>query len=132
MDPFGFALESFDVTGALRERYRVVGPEVLLPNGKRDKSKPGFTLGPPVDASGQLADGRAFSDVRDLRRHLLANPDALARALAAKLIAFGTGHVVEFADREAVEAILAQTRARGHGARDLLHAVIASPMFLSK
>ena len=43
-DPYGFALESFDVTGAFRKNYRVLNPE--------RKSGPWWTDGLAVDCSG--------------------------------------------------------------------------------
>lgn len=67
IDPAGFALESFDVLGGWRERYRATGgtPEKgLAKSGQKFE----FHYGPPVDATGELPDGRKFADVRELKK----------------------------------------------------------------
>ena len=59
MDPPGFALESFDVIGGLRTRYRSIGEGEPAPRGAIDPFIGiSFKLGPPVDASGMLPDDR--------------------------------------------------------------------------
>ena len=40
-----------------------------------------YKLGPAVDSSGALTDGREFKDITDLRQHLLKDPDQIARNL---------------------------------------------------
>jgi len=123
MDPPGFALEAFDVIGGFRDRYRSFGqgeaPGVVYLDGW----SPRFLLGPPVDPSGELADGRTFADVHGLRRLLVAEPEALARNLVEQLVAYATGATPSYADRRAIDRLLAQTRASGHGVRSLIHAI---------
>src|SRR5262249_14553451 len=64
MDPPGFALEEFDVIGGLRQRYRSIGEGDPAPRGSIDPFIGiGFKLGPTVDPSGQLTDGKSFKDV---------------------------------------------------------------------
>ena len=59
MDPPGFALESFDVIGGFRTRYRSIGAGDPAPRGSIDPFIGiSFKLGPPVDASGVLPDGQ--------------------------------------------------------------------------
>ena len=53
----------------------------------------------------------------------------LARNLVRQLVVYATGAPVRFGDRAAVEAILARTRARGHGVRSLVHEVVQSELF---
>lgn len=43
-------------------------------------------IGPTVDAADTLADGRAFHDLAELKKLLLANPETIARGLAEKLL----------------------------------------------
>ena len=80
MDPPGFALESFDVMGARRERYRAVAENVKPEPGfgMNGQASP-FTTACPVDSAGELPDGRAFSDVREFKR-LLVSDEAARRA----------------------------------------------------
>ena len=54
------------------------------------------------------------------------------RALASNLVTYGTGAGIQFADRDAIDAITKQAKADGAGLRSLVHAVVQSPLFLSK
>ena len=131
MDPPGFALENYDVIGGWREWYRVqeIGePVVDLATGK-DRS---FRKGPRVDASGELPDGRTFSNLDEFKKLLLDQQDAIARNLVNHLVTYATGAGVTFADRASVEAILQQAKPSGCGLRTLVHGVVQSPLFQSK
>jgi mono/diheme cytochrome c family protein len=129
IDPPGFALENYDVVGGWRERYRVPqGEEVELANYPGKKIR----VGKPVEAGGEMADGRPFADIAGYKKLLLDDQDQLARSLAEKLLVYATGAPADFADREDVEKILAATRPGGHGVRALVHEVIQSEAFLSK
>ncbi len=133
IDPAGFALESFDVMGGFRERYRAIAEGVApQPGLGKGGQKFTFHLGPPVDCSGELPDGRTFADVRELKRLLVANEPQLARNLARQLVVYATGAPVRFIDRPAVEKILEHTAARGYGVRSILHEVVQSELFLNK
>ncbi len=133
IDPPGFALESFDVMGAWRARYRATATDTSPTPGFGKNGWPfAFHDALPVDASGQLADGRAFQDVRDFKRLLLQDETQLARNLAKQLSIFATGAPVRFSDRAKIEAIVQQAKASQYGARSLLEALIESELFLSK
>jgi len=132
IDPAGFALENFDVMGAWRDRYRAVGgskPDVGIGKGGQ---KFEFHTALPVDASGVLPDGRAFADIRDFKRLLVADEVQLARNLTRQLTVFATGAPVGFSDRVAVEQILQRARSHRYGVRTLVHEMIQSPLFLNK
>jgi mono/diheme cytochrome c family protein len=131
IDPAGLALESYDVIGGWRDRYRSVekGDQATAPPGARNIS---FKLGPAVDPSGKLPDGRAFANVDELERLLLANERQLARNLASQLLTYATGAAPSFADRAEVERILDTTQKTSYGLRSVLDAVIQSPLFLNK
>lgn len=133
MDPYGFALESFDVVGEWRGQYRAVGgagrdEDRKLVNGHRID----YHAGLPVDCAGQLPDGRPFKDVNELRTMLAADPERLARAFVSQLVTYATGAEVSFADRVMVEDILTKTKATHYGLRSLLHEVIQSDLFRTK
>jgi len=134
IDPAGFALEAFDVMGGLRERYRAMGAEGAspAPGIGRGGQKFAFSLALPVDCSGELWDGRKFSDVRELKRMILEDERQIARNLARQLIVYATGAPVRFSDRPAVERILDRAQAGGYGVRTLIHEVVRSELFLSK
>jgi mono/diheme cytochrome c family protein len=132
MDPPGFALESFDVIGGRRDRYRTFGGGD--PAGVEFAAgwKPGYRLGKPVDPSGQLADGRAFADIDGLRGLLLADSDALVRSFVKQILMYATGTDIHYSDRRAIERIVAASREHGHGLRGLLHEIAASRLFRGK
>jgi hypothetical protein len=131
MDPYGFALESFDVIGGYRERYRSIGKGDPAPRGNIDPFVGiGFRLGPTVEPHGELPDGRKFEDFRVLRDLLAADPGALARNFARQLAVYGTGRPVSFADREEIESIVAA--AREGGVRTLVREFVASKLFSSR
>ncbi|MSU73288.1 MAG: DUF1592 domain-containing protein [Opitutus sp.] len=134
IDPPGFALESFDVMGGWRDRYRAIATGGQTP--ERGFGHNGWPLpyyfALPVDPMGQLADGRAFNDVRDFKRLLLQDEAQIARNLARQLSVYATGAPVRFSDREKIEQILQRTGTSQYGVRSLLHEIIRSELFLNK
>lgn len=133
MDPAGFALESFDVMGAHREKYRAVAENVPPEPGYGMNGQAfAFHYGPPVDAAGELPDGRTFDDVKDFKRLILSDEPAIARNLAKQLVAFGTGAPVRYSDREELERILQRTSARDYGVRSLVEEIVRSELFQTK
>jgi hypothetical protein len=133
MDPPGFALESFDVMGAWRDRYRGVDTDKTAVKGLGKNGQPfEFHYGLPVDAAGELPDGRPFRDIREFKQ-LLRNEDAtVARNLAKQLVIYATGAPVRFSDRAEIERILARAKARDYGVRTLVHEVVQSELFRRK
>ena len=128
-DPAGFALENFDILGGWRPRYRglELGDKVAgIDRAGHDFS---YTLADAVDASGKLRDGRAFTDVRELKAHFAADDRQLARNLLHQFVLYATGTPVRFADRPKIEAILDACSQEEYRVRDLLHGFIQSPLF---
>lgn len=131
IDPPGFALENFDVIGGWRDRYRAEKGDT--PPGKfRGRRIWEYGLGPPVDASGALADGREFQDIDDFKRRLLEREDQVARNVTASLLTYATGAGIQFADRDVVGAIVERLRSRGGGLRTLVHEIVRSETFRTK
>jgi mono/diheme cytochrome c family protein len=130
IDAPGFALEAFDPVGGLRSRYRSNGQGDLPPEKGHTDWKVEYKLGPTVDASGELRDGRAFRDTTAFVDLLASDEEKLARAFVAHLARYATGTEISFADRAEIRRIVAQTKANGYGLRSLLHALAQSPLFL--
>jgi hypothetical protein len=130
IDPPGFALESYDVAGGWQANYRSLGRQFKSPpNLKRVQ----WRVGPPVDASGTTADGKAFADLKEFKQKvLLADPEAFTLALTRKLAAYGSGRAMGFSDRTELQRLARQTFTQGNGLRDLLHNLIQSEIFLTK
>lgn len=133
IDPAGFALESFDVIGGQRGRYRSIGEGDVPPRGSIDpRIKIDFKLGPKVDASGELPDGRKFADILQLKDILANERQLLLRNLAEQLTVYSTGHALSFGDRTALAEIVARTEAQGGGMRTLIHELVRSPLFQTR
>jgi hypothetical protein len=133
MDPPGFALESFDVMGGYRERYRAVSDKVAPVKGHGMNGQAfQFHLALPVDSAGELPDGRPFKDVRELKKLLAEDEVPIARNLVRQLTVFATGAPVRFSDRDEVEKILAAAKGNGYGVRSIVHAIVQSELFRNK
>ncbi|TVQ02953.1 MAG: DUF1592 domain-containing protein, partial [Planctomycetaceae bacterium] len=129
IDPPGFALESFDVIGGWRERYRSVGEgDPAVVGGRRMR----YRNGPPVEPADKLPDGRAFENIDDYKRLLVSDPDQLARALASKLVAYATGAPPTLADQPAIDRMVDRLRDENYGFRTLIHQVVQSELFQMK
>jgi hypothetical protein len=133
MDPPGFALESFDVMGGWRDRYRAVKEGVTPERGTGMNGQAfAFHYALPVDAAGELPDGRPFKDVREFKALLLEDEALLARNFAKQLAIYATGAPVRFSDRDQIEAIVEHTRASQYGMRTMVHELVQSALFREK
>jgi len=83
MDPLGFGLENFDPIGRWREK-----------DGEF-----------PIDATGNLPDGRSFHGPAGLREILGSEREAFAKALTSKLLTYALGRGLEPYDRRTVRMI---------------------------
>ena len=133
IDPPGFALESFDILGRYRDRYRAIAkgqtPEIGF--GKNGWPKAWFSA-LPVDPSNVTAQGKAFADVREFKKLLLEDEQQIARNLTKQLAVYATGAPIRFSDRQTIEAVLAKAKPGDYGVRSLVHAVVQSGLFLNK
>lgn len=131
IDPPGFALETFDVVGGWRTRYR--GPEGGGEGLERVElaALPGrqVWVGAAVEPAASLPGGESFDSIDGYKSLVLRTPELLVRNLAAKLVVYGTGSEIEFADRQTLDDIVASVRDTNYGFRSLVHAVVQSPLF---
>jgi mono/diheme cytochrome c family protein len=128
-DPVGFALESFDICGGWRERYRGLEEGEQVTGIDRAGHDFSYRLSHPVDPRGSLPDGRTCSDIRSLKALLADSSRQLARNLLHQFTAYATGAPVRFSDRPDIEAILDACAADGYRVRDLLQGFVASGIF---
>lgn len=132
IDPPGFALESFDPIGGWRDHFRSLGegekPAERFARGRNIRYK----IGPPVDASGNLQDGRTFADFHEFRDLVAGEREMLARAFTTKLLTFATGREMGFSDRPEINAIVAKSGESGYGLRDLVLLSVSSGIFRNK
>jgi mono/diheme cytochrome c family protein len=110
MDPLGFGLENFDAVGAWRTM-----------EGKF-----------PIDASGQLPDGRRFSGPDELRTILSADRDAFARAITSKLLTYGLGRGLERYDTRTIKLIASRLPSYDYKFSGLVLEIVNSLPFQSR
>lgn len=129
-DPVGLALENFDIFGSWRTRYRGIEEGEPVKGIDRAGHDFSFTMAAPVDASGQLLDGRSFQNIHELKVLLASNPRQLARNLLHQFTIYATGTPVRFSDRAEIEVILDACADDDYRVGDLLHALVQSRVFL--
>jgi hypothetical protein len=88
IDPYGFALESFDATGQWRTKYRVKLPH---PGTFQYRPKGYFKLAGEVDAAGEI-DKAKFEDVFGLKKILLFDHKKIAYNFAKKFFEYANGY----------------------------------------
>ena len=124
-DPYGFALESFDVMGNFRTSYRVAAN---APEKEAKRWKDGL----PVDCTGVTPDGQKFADIQELRTILAKQPGQLAYGVTRHLITYATGEPVTPIDQPTIATIVKSAARDEYGLRSLVHGVIQSELFRSK
>ena len=102
IDPYGFALESFDATGQWRENYRVEKPhrgtfQFRLEGYFREAGK--------VDSSGEIS-GRRFEDVFALKKLLLSDHRRVGYNFAKQFFEYANGYSPNLRQRVALLAML--------------------------
>jgi hypothetical protein len=108
MDPYGFALENFDVVGA----WRTV-------------NEAGVTL----DTADVLPNGVRVNGVAGLRQALLERSDLLVQTLIGKLFVYALGRGLSYQDAPAVRQILRNARAQDYRFSSLISGIVNSAPF---
>jgi hypothetical protein len=98
IDPYGFALESFDATGQWRSQYKNLVPH---PGTFQYRREGYFTMGQGVDPSGVL-DAMAFQGIVDLKKILLADHKKVSYNLMKQYFEFATGRTPTLTQRYAL------------------------------
>ena len=132
IDPPGFALERFDPIGGWRDNFRSLGEGAIPPEKWAGAKRVYYKIGPPVDDSGQLQDGRAFTDFLEFRDLIAGEKELLARAFLTKLLTFSTGREMGFSDRPEINTMVQKSSTSGYRIRDLLLLAVTSEIFRRK
>lgn len=106
MDPIGFAFENFDAVGAWRE----------------------FDGAFPIDASGELPDGRRFNGHKELIA-ILKTEETFPRTVVEKMLTFALGRGLEYYDKCATDEILAAAKKADFQFSALVIAIVMSDPF---
>ena len=120
IDPYGFALESFDATGQWRTQYRVKQPH----RGTfQYRPKGYFKLTGKVDATGEV--GRAkFENVFGLKQILLSKHRKVAYNFAKKFFEYANGYAPSLKQRLDLYAMIL-AEAEACRMKDLIREVLA-------
>lgn len=113
IDPLGLAFDQYDAIGQWRTHEFV---------------EHGTGANPPVDASGELPDGRAFDDANDFKRLLLEDREQFAEAFVKHLCTYGLRRVITVDDREAIQSILDDAKRNEYRLKDMVRAVALSDL----
>lgn len=124
IDPFGYAFENFDPTGAWRDTYAVLTSESAGNDGRRAKPQ-----SVPIDASASFRNGTEYRDITEFRQLMRsdANRDRFVRCFITKLLTYANGE--EPHDYTEIESILARSAENDYRIVDTIAAVIHSPLF---
>ena len=107
MDPIGLALENYDHIGKWRT----------------------LDSGLPIDASGVMVDGTRLAGPADLRKAILSRSDAFVETLIEKLMTFGLGRHVTYADMPAIRLIAREAGRNGEQFSALILGIVTSEPF---
>lgn len=102
IDPLGFALENFDITGRWRDKYE---------NGR------------PVDATGTLFRRHDFTSAADFKAAIVAEKSRFTRAFVGHLLRFALARELTPADTFTIDDILSRTSGEDHRLRALLREI---------
>ena len=108
LDPLGFALENFDITGRWRDKY---------PNGRN------------VDASGTLLRKYPFADPAKFKQSIVQEDKRFAKAFTSHLLRFALARELAPADTLTVDQIVENTAKDNFKLRPIIREVIRSKSF---
>lgn len=132
IDPWGYAFENFDPTGAWRDVYVVPTEIETDENGEPVKLKRASketTI--PIDASARFRSGLAYENITDFREQILtdANRDRFVRCFIAKLLTYANGVEPVEADYVGIDDILKVSAEHDYRMVETIAATIDSPLF---
>ena len=138
MDPFGLAMENFDVLGRYRETYQnfVV---TKIPEEKKDgkvvkqeRITSKFVDTTKVDSEAVHRDGRAIDGMEGLKRLMMEDKDKIARNLLTKLSEYAMGREMNYSDSEMIDRLLEASKKNDYKLRDLMVSIIADESFTKR
>lgn len=139
MDPFGLALENFDVFGRYRESYQkfVVTKTTIevTAEGKTKKTENTarkFEATTKVDASTVHRDGRPIAGIEGLKKMMLEDQDKIARNVLTNLSEYAMGRKMNYADSEMIHRLLEASKNNDYQLRDLMVSIIADESFIKR
>ena len=131
IDPYGYAFENFDPTGAWRKAYVVPVPPERNEDEKAipEKRWPKSTI--PVDPSARFRNGIEYQDITEYRKYIIggARRDRFVRCFITKLLTYANGVEPGETDFAEIDKILAKSAENDYRIVETISAVIDSPLF---
>lgn len=118
LDPYGLALENFNVVSLWRE--------------KQDGERGWWPDEAVIDPSVTLPNGSEVDSVAAFRKELLGQGDRFLRGVTEKMFVYALGRTVEPSDRATVEDLVAEMKANDETFRALIKSIVKSEAFRSK
>jgi mono/diheme cytochrome c family protein len=116
IDPLGLAFDNYDAIGRWRTEEAV---------------REGTGQNPKLDPSGELPDGRVFTDAAGLQSLLAEDVEVFAAAFTEKLAAYALRRRISFAERTSLKSVVETAKADGYRLDTLIEAFVLSPLFAS-
>jgi mono/diheme cytochrome c family protein len=116
VDPFGLALENYDAIGMWRDRQNGEGMH-------------GDAGSPPLDVSGSLPTGHAFTTIQEFKAALIADKAIFIKGFTEKFLCYALGRPIGYGDHLVVEQIIAEAAKHENRLQDLIQATVASTFF---
>jgi mono/diheme cytochrome c family protein len=118
IDPYGLALENFNVVGKWRT--------------KQDGEQGWWPKEAVIDATGKLPNGVSYANVEEYRAALRAQEGRFLRALCQKMFTYALGRIVEPADRSTIDGLVARMQSNGNTLSSLIEGIVLSREFRTK
>ena len=100
IDPYGLALENFDVVGGWREHYRNVKAGAKPSARKRFDQ---YVQGPRVESFAVAPNFGRFDGFESFRELLMKNKHLMVRSISAKMMTYALGRGLDFSDDETID-----------------------------
>jgi hypothetical protein len=110
MDPYGLAMENFDVTG----KWRTVDPQAK---------------GAPIDPTAELDSGIVLRGPADLRRYLTRRPEQFPTTVTKRLMMYALNRELEYYDMPQVRQIVRDAAAKNYTLAALITGIVNSDSF---
>ncbi len=120
IDPYGLALENFNVVGLWRD----------VQDGEQRHF---WTYNPPpIITEGTLPNGQAYASFAEFKALLAAQSERFERGLAEKLMVYALGRMLEPTDDGTIQDLVAEMGNRGHTMSSLIRGIVKTEAFRSK
>lgn len=120
IDPYGFALENYDPTGAWREKYRLARDTGEKTFAYRREGH--YDIGKSVDASGSI-DKVKFNDIDGLKKILISDHKKIAYNFLKNIFEYANGYKPSLAQRMDIYKMIPE-HAKKCGLKKLIRVIL--------